>query len=195
MRMSGFIFPAGILGELRMKAVLAVFLAGSSLLLHAQSTPPTNTSTQTLAPRAACGPGDLPFTVKLINEAPASETPDFGKARVFFIQDAGYVSAIAYPTTRIGLDGAWVGANKDSSYTSVAIDPGEHHACVMVQSSFVDNSVELAHFTAEAGKTYYYRTRLLLAKNIEYLELTPIDSDQGWYLVNSVQHSTIKPKK
>ena len=172
-----------------MKAVLALLLAGSSLLGHAQSAQPNN-------PRAACGAGDLPFTVKLDNVAPKSPVPESGKALVFFIQDASSVYSVpAYPTTRIGIDGAWVGANKDSSYTALTVDPGEHHACVMVQSSFVDNSTELAHFTAEAGKTYYFRTRLLLAKSLEYLDLTPIDSDQGWYLVNSLPRSTIKPKK
>ncbi|HEY9127893.1 MAG TPA: DUF2846 domain-containing protein [Acidobacteriaceae bacterium] len=168
-----------------MKAVLVLLLAGSSLLAHAQAN----------NPRAACGTGDLPFTIKLANEAPASPDPEPGKALVFFIQDAGASSSIAYPTTRIGVDGAWVGANKDSSYTALTVEPGEHHACVMVQSSFVDSSVELAHFTAEAGKAYYFRTRLLLAKSLEYLELTSIDSDQGWYLVNSFPRSTIKPKK
>ncbi|HTJ31145.1 MAG TPA: DUF2846 domain-containing protein [Acidobacteriaceae bacterium] len=168
-----------------MKAALVFLLAGSSLLVHAQS---TNL-------RAACGSGDLPFTVKLANEAPASPDPEPGKALVFFIQDAGASSSIAYPTTRIGMDGAWVGANKDSSYTALTVESGEHHACVEVQSSFVDNSTELLHFTAEAGKTYYFRTRLLLAKSLEYLEVTPIDSDQGWYLVNTFPRSTIKPKK
>jgi hypothetical protein len=172
-----------------MKVALAFLLAGSSLFVHAQSA-------QSVSPRAACGSGDLPFKVNLDNIAPASPAPESGKALVFFIQDAGDVYSVpAYPTTRIGFDGAWVGANKDSSYTALTVEPGEHHACVMVQSSFVDNSIELAHFTAEAGKTYYFRTRLLLAKSIEYLDLTPIDSDEGWYLVNSFPRSTIKPKK
>ena len=173
-----------------MKAVLAVLLAGSSLLTHAQLA-----HAQPANPRAACGTGNLPFTLKLTNEAPVSPDSEPGKALVFFVQDAGYSSALAYPTTRIGIDGSWVGANKDSSYTALTVEPGEHHACVTVQSSFVDNSTELAHFTAEAGKTYYYRTRLLLSKSSDYLELTPIDSDQGWYLVNSLPRSTVKPKK
>lgn len=179
-----------------MKAILALLLAGSSLCANASSNQPVAAPAQARNPRAACGTGELPFTVKLDNVAPQSPEPEPGKALVFFIQDAGAgFSVPAYPTTRIGIDGAWVGANKDSSYTALTLEPGEHHACVMVQSSFVDNSTELAHFTVEAGKTYYFRSRMLLAKSIEYLEVTPIDSDEGWYLVNSLPRSTIKPKK
>lgn len=168
-----------------MKALLAFLLAGFSLLAHAQSAQPL----------AACGSGDLPFTVKLTDKSPEPSKPQPGKALLYFIQDGGDNSAIAYPTTRLGVDGMWIGANKESSYTALEVEPGERHLCVMVQSSFVDNFVELAHFTAEADKTYFYRTRLLLSKSSEYLELAPIDSDQGWYLVNALPRSIVKPKK
>jgi predicted methyltransferase MtxX (methanogen marker protein 4) len=75
------------------------------------------------------------------------------------------------------------------------MEPGEHHVCAMVQSSFVDSSVELAHLNAEAGKVYYFRTRLLLARGLEYLELTPVDADEGWNLVSSYRMSTSEAKK
>jgi hypothetical protein len=55
--------------------------------------------------------------------------------------------------------------------------------------------VELAHFTAEAGKVYYYRTRLVMSKEVELLELDSIDSDQGQYLVASFPLSVSTPKK
>jgi hypothetical protein len=58
-------------------------------------------------------------------------------------------------------------------------------------SFFVDNSTELAHFAAEAGKTYYFRTRLLLAVHRAHAHR----QRPGRYLVNSVPRSTIKPKK
>jgi hypothetical protein len=47
----------------------------------------------------------------------------------------------------------------------------------------VDQRVELAHFTAEAAKVYYFRTRLVMSRQVELLELQPLDSDQGRYLV------------
>lgn len=93
------------------------------------------------------------------------------------------------------MNGAWVGANHGNSYFSVSVDPGEHHVCATLQSSVVDQRVELAHFTAEAGKIYYYRTRLVLSRNIELLELDPIDSDQAKYLISSYPLSISRPKK
>jgi hypothetical protein len=170
-----------------MKIALALLLAGSSLL--AQSQAPN--------PRAACGPADVSFSVKLDKSFVPLTQSEPGKALVYLIQDAGPNARIAYPTTRLGMDGSWVGANKDSSYFTISVDPGEHHLCAMIQSSLVDNSVELAHFTAEAGKVYYYRTRLLLAypPGLEYLELTPVDSDEAWDLVANYEHGTSTPRK
>ena len=76
-----------------------------------------------------------------------------------------------------------MGANRLNSYFSVSVDPGEHHVCVMLQSTLLAQRVELAHFTAEAGRTYYYRTRIVMSREMELLELDPLDSDQGRYLV------------
>jgi hypothetical protein len=58
-----------------------------------------------------------------------------------------------------------------------------------------DKRVELAHFTAEAGKVYYYRTRLLWSRSLELLELNPIDSDQAKYLIATFSLSVSNPKK
>jgi len=93
------------------------------------------------------------------------------------------------------MDGAWVGANHNDSYFTISVEPGEHHLCATLQSSFVDNRVELAHFRAAAGKTYFYRTRLVMSKEVELLELEPIDSDQGKYLIASFPLSISTPKK
>jgi hypothetical protein len=168
-----------------MKLLLVALLAASSLPVYAQAS----------SPSAACGSASISFSVKLDDKAADPPKPAPDKAMLYFIQDEGVSGSLAYPTTRLGIDGAWGGANKESSYFPIAIDPGEHHICVMVQSSLVDNFVELAHFTAEPGKAYYYRTRILLARGLEYLELMPIDSDQGRYLITSVPLSIPKTKK
>jgi hypothetical protein len=65
----------------------------------------------------------------------------------------------------------------------------------MLQSSLLAQRVELAHFTAEEGKTYYYRTRIVMSRSVELLELEPIDSDQGKYLVALFPLSVSSPKK
>ena len=135
---------------------------------------------------AACGPDNVSFKVKLDESQHTVTPPEPGKARVYFLQDAGTVGmTMGYPTVKMAVDGAWVGANHSNSYFSISVEPGEHHVCVMLQSSLVEQRVELAHFTAEADKVYYYRTRLLLSRDIELLELDAIDSDQGKYLVGT----------
>ena len=45
------------------------------------------------------------------------------------------------------------------------LTPGEHHLCAAIQSSIVRNNIELAHFTAEAGKVYFYRTRIIASRD------------------------------
>jgi hypothetical protein len=144
---------------------------------------------------AACGRENVSFKVKL-NESPHTlAQPDPGKALVYFFHDAGTNVTLGYPTVKLAIDGAWVGANHGNSYFSVSVEPGEHHVCVALQSSLVAPRMELAHFTAEAGKAYYYRTELVMSRSVELLELDPIDSDQGKYLVAFFPLSVSSPKK
>jgi Protein of unknown function (DUF2846) len=147
------------------------------------------------SPTAACGSENVSFKVKLDESQHTLVQPDPGKARIYFIHDAGTSNTLGYPTVKVAIDGAWVGAHHGNSYFSVSVEPGEHHACVTLQSSLVAQRVELAHFTAEAGKIYYYRTQLVTSRSVELLELDPIDSDQGKYLVASFGLSISSPKK
>lgn len=64
---------------------------------------------------AACGPEGASFNVKLDESQHALAEPEAGKARVYFIQEKAVDSFAA--TTTTGVDGAWVGANKNSSYS------------------------------------------------------------------------------
>ncbi len=144
---------------------------------------------------AACGPANISLKVKLNDTAHSAAQPAPGKALIYFIHESGGTSSLAYPTTKIGLDGAWAGANHGNSYFVVSVEPGEHHVCAILQSSFYDGGLELAHLNAEAGKTYFYRTRLILSRSVELLELEPIDSDQGNYLVTSLPLSVTTSKK
>ncbi len=148
-----------------------------------------------VASTAACGHGNVSFKVKLDESPHMLAQPDPGKALVYFFQDAGTNMTLGYPTVKLAIDGAWVGANHGNSYFSIPVEPGEHHVCVMLQSSLVAQRVELAHFTAEAGKVYYYRTRLLLSRSVELLDLDPIDSDQGRYLIAYFPLSVSSAKK
>jgi hypothetical protein len=156
-----------------MRIIALVLVCAASAL--AQVAPADSTT--------ACGPNDVSFKVKLDQSQHTVLPPETGKARVYFLQDAGTDHTLGYPTVKIAMDGAWLGANHGNSYFSVSVGPGEHHLCVELQTSIMYQRVELAHFTAEADRVYYYRTRLLLSRSIELLELAAIDSDQGKYLV------------
>ncbi len=60
-----------------------------------------------------------------------------------------------------------------------------------LESEMLGNPVELAHFTAEAGNVYYFRSRYISGGN---LLLTPVDSDEAMYEVEMFPLSTSKPK-
>ncbi len=142
---------------------------------------------------AACGPKDASFIVNLDKSQHSLVQPEPGKARVYFIQEKGVDHFILL--TKIGLDGAWVGADKNSSYFSVSVEPGEHHACASVQSH-LGHPVGLVHFRAEAGKVYYFNARVIYDIDAAaYLFLGAVDSDQAKYQIASFPLSISTPKK
>lgn len=132
---------------------------------------------------AACGLKGVKFDVKRDESQHTLVQPDPGKARVYFVQDVGEVKCLGSCwTTKIGLDGEWVGANQRNSYFSVSVDPGEHHVCANLAEQFSPHTVALAHFTAEAGKVYYFHMRPFWGKD-QLLNIDPVDSDEAQYLI------------
>ena len=97
-------------------------------------------------------------------------------------------------TTNVGLDGTWVGANKSGSYFAVSVEPGEHHVCADVRTptGIPGVPVGFLHFTAEAGKVYYFDARVVYG-NDSYLFLGAVDSDQAKYLIASYSLSVSTP--
>jgi Protein of unknown function (DUF2846) len=159
-------------------ALVMIFLAASAF---AQD--------QSAAAAAACGPKDTDFEVKLDKSKHALAPPEPGKARVYFIQDIGRVSCIgACVKTKIGMDGTWVGAVRRNSYFSISVEPGEHHMCATPGPV-----IALVHFTAEAGKVYYFRTRAFGGENQSIFDFDPLDSDQGQHLIASYPLSVSRP--
>jgi hypothetical protein len=166
-------------------ALIVLFCAASAMA-----------QTEPAAPTSACGPGNVSFKVKLDDSGKTTAQIGPGKALVYFIHDAGSSQPLfSYPTTKVGVDGAWAGANHGDSYFPVFVEPGEHHMCADLQSSIYNPRAEFTHFTAEAGKVYYFRTRLVTSRSVELLELEPIDSDQGKYLIAMYPLSISQPKK
>jgi hypothetical protein len=127
----------------------------------------------------ACGPEDADFKVKLDDSRHMPAAPEPGKARIYFVQEIEGLSCIgSCVKTKIGMDGAWVGAMQRNSYFSVSVDPGEHHLCATPGHKTV-----LAHITAEAGKSYYFRAHAFINKTEDLFDFGAIDSDQGEYLI------------
>lgn len=156
-----------------------------------------------------CGPDNIKFDVSTKKVQGAATAPDAGKALVYFLQDDVRYGARPRPTTRFGVDGTWVGATHANSYFYVFVDPGEHHLCANWQSdvtglSYVGpkRSTAATHFTAEAGKSYYFRARDIvyaipgrgLASEPEVL-LSQMDSDEAQVIINSFSLSSSRQKK
>lgn len=145
---------------------------------------------------AACGPNNISFDAKLDKSPHSLTPPEPEKARIYFFQDAGEsVTGLTTATgpTMFGVDGVWVGAIHGAAYFSVPVDPGERHICVASRYFYREAGtavLALAHFRAEAGKSYYYRLRLG-----EYVELEPVDSDEGAFVIPSYPLSVSSPQK
>jgi hypothetical protein len=109
----------------------------------------------------------------------------------------GSRSRLRRGSTKVAVDGAWIGANHHNSYLSFAVDPGEHHLCANWQSHIgrMSRVVGLSHFTAEAGKVYFFRTRTIGANGPTFFDVEPIDSDQGRLFIASILMSVSHPKK
>lgn len=149
---------------------------------------------------AACGNIAAEFKVKR-SAAQQPPTPDAGKALVYFVEEDLNTQIITH-TTRVGIDGQWMGATYGSSYTYFMVDPGVHHLCANTQigTSTEDGLTALAHFTAEAGSIYYFEM-----KNVSMMSgprnytndatLAPLDSDEGKYMILKLPFMTSLPKK
>lgn len=141
--------------------------------------------------KSACGPGQVHFDLEAINYTDSITQPASGKALVYVIAEGPI-------TARIGLKSAWVGAVEGGSHLSFPVDPGEHHVCASWQSIFVKTNkvVGLFSFTAEAGKIYYFRVRATIqGQNASaLLDMEPINSDQGSYMVlkSKISESHVK---
>lgn len=143
---------------------------------------------------SACGPSNISFDVTLEKSHLSPPRAEPGKAAFVFIQDFGQqkFGIGVHVIGRVAIDKSWVGATKDNSYFSVSIEPGEHHICVNLDSDGLKNPVEFAHFTAEAGKVYFFRARYLSSGD---LLLAPVDDDEAEYQIGRFPLSVSKSKK
>ena len=90
-----------------MKSLLAALLFSSFAFAQ----------TQTASAKApGCGDDNARFDVKTDSAQHLIAQPELGKALIYFLQDDSNFNARPRPTTRFGIDGAWVGATHGDSY-------------------------------------------------------------------------------
>lgn len=148
---------------------------------------------------SACGPANVKFEVQAGSAEFFPLHPDLVKATIYLIQDVPSNPGPPAVTTRVGLDGAWIGALRGRSWIKVLVDPGLHHLCADGQWSqwFGPESIALQGIHAEGGKTYYFRVRFLNSyggSRFLLLGIEAADDDEGQYLVESSVSVTSHPK-
>jgi hypothetical protein len=177
-----------------MLKLLACLLCASPILVLAQ------TQADTARSAAGCGPDEIQFDVKTDKKQHVVASPDPGKALVVVFEDekVGTSLKIGSVTTRVGLDGKWVGANHAESYFAFPVDPGDHRLCVNWQSSFKRFSKlgAAATLSAEAGKVYFYRVELEeRSDHPPAVRLEMVDNAEGQFQLASHALSTSRAKE
>ncbi|MFY9906076.1 MAG: hypothetical protein WBX02_13185 [Terriglobales bacterium] len=162
------------------------------------------------AAEAACGPREVNFEVKPDTTHHPVPAPDSGKALIYVVEDLGQcpdcgqgtglgqiATDVSGALTKVGMDGAWVGANQGNTYFFLSVEPGDHHLCMNWQSRMSERSraFAMANLTAEAGKTYYFRARVFPGEHDYSFDLDLVNSDQGKFLVASSSYSVWRAKK
>jgi hypothetical protein len=174
--------------EQRMKVLLAFVLFAWPCMAQSYVPP--------IDPEAACGASDVNFQVKSDYQGQHLPVVEAGKAVVYFVQTQR-IAAINHITAKIGVDGAWVGANQGDSYFFATVEPGEHHLCARWQSSLASRQqVSLNNLTAESGKTYYFRIKITGDNQEGYsLDMAKTNSDEAQLLIARSPYSVSRAKK
>jgi hypothetical protein len=173
-----------------MKPSLGILFFTASLAFAAQAR-------ATVLPDA-CGDDKIKFDVKTETSKTLPAPPADGKAQIVFIENENHaIGPFMYATVRFGLDGAWVGANNNNSYFTLDVAPGVHHLCVSWQSALrmLKKSIDVASFTAEPGKVYYFAAEVKVipvGENTARFDfgLSQLDEDKGKYRVKAWKLAT-----
>ncbi len=153
-----------------------------------------------LRTEAGCGPAKTKFDVKVDKKQHTITQPEAGKALVYVIEE--YLSdphsqTLGHVTTRVGLDGKWVGATHEGSYISFQVEAGNRRMCSDIQSMFAAarKLSGAAELNAEAGKIYYYRVVVLDEPERQpQLLVKAMDEAEGLLMVSKSGQSTWKIK-
>lgn len=183
------------------------------LLLCASLVPAVQARAKTILPDA-CGDDSVKFDVNAEQGQAPPAPPEAGKAQIVFIETQSKMPGMCIGcdiTTRVGMDGSWVGANKGNSYFALTVAPGKHHLCVTIQtiSGRIKKNISVDSFTAEPGRVYYYETSLdIILLNYAAgpgmsnsgrggspgMVLSELNEDEGQYRIKAWKLATWKSK-
>jgi hypothetical protein len=140
----------------------------------------------------SCGSDKVKFAVKTEEGQSVPAGPADGKAQIVFIESENQpIGPFMHATVRLGMGGAWVGANNGNSYFAWTVDPGVHHLC----ASWEGKNVDATSFTAEPGQVYYFGAKVTVNSRYSItFGLSQLNEDEGKYLVKESKLSTSKPK-
>jgi hypothetical protein len=176
-----------------LKLLIAALLIGLPIYTQAQSSDDQSSG--------GCGSSKDGWDVKTVKEHPSTPKPDAGKALVYVVQsmvDAPVIGGTK-ATTRLGLDGNWIGANHGNSYFFFSVDPGEHSLCTDWQSTFYTRSglASATDLDAQAGATYYFRIRVRDVTKYESgkVDIEPTTRSEAKLLLSNSEFATAHPKK
>lgn len=130
--------------------------------------------------QAGCGSDDIHFDVKMDKNQHALTQPATGKALVYVFEDD--LTGGGLPTTRVGFDGKWAGANVPDSYFFAAVTPGVHRLCLNWQGHPKMGAAR--DFTAETGKVYFFLAGIA-ASGSEAFALDEVPEAEGHFLIAS----------
>jgi hypothetical protein len=156
--------------------------------------PPTLTQAVTLP--GSCGKPDAGFDIKTQKNPAAPVAPQPGQSTLVFVQRNS--GCIGCSVVRIGLDGAWAGANRGNSYFTVAVEPGDHHVCAWWDAPLarMESRIGLTNLAAGPDQVYYYE--IVVAKygnsGAPFMRLKPLSPDMGAFLASRSSLSTATPK-
>lgn len=158
---------------------------------YAQQNDPTSSQA------ASCGPAHETFGVSVEKGHLSTTQMAPGKAAIYVIQDDTGFQYRPRPTTRIGVDGAWVGATHTNTFLYSLVGAGEHHMCAQWQGIGMQGKRAVLHFTATPGHSYYFRVTNTWIRDhgTKDLEFSAIDSDEGQLLASKGSLANSQPKK
>ena len=158
----------------------------------------TGQQTNGLIP-AACGDNAIKFSVQQQKPGQVNLSAPADKALVYVIAQGAYIEKPGRCgiTTRVGVDGRWIGANCEHTYLAFTVEPGEHHLCSNWQTKvfYHPQPASLLGFDAKAGSVYYFRTAIYTNAQAPLLiDLQPIDLDEARFLLSTAQRSSSHSK-